>query len=142
MKVEVIIADDHPLAREGVRHILERDPDITVLAEAANGVELLSLLEKHKPRPDVALVDARMPQMDGVEATKRIRQFFPNVRVLILSAFEDREAVFSAVEAGARGYILKDRDAEHIIEAVHSVVGGELVIDPQLAAHGSKRRVG
>ena len=142
MKVEVIIADDHPLAREGVRHILERDPDINVLAEAANGVELLSLLEKHKPRPDVALVDARMPQMDGVEATKRIRQFFPNVRVLILSAFEDREAVFSAVEAGARGYILKDRSADQLIEAVRAVVGGEFVVDPQLVAGKLKQRAG
>ena len=142
MKVDVVIADDHPLAREGVRHILERDPEITVLGEATNGVELLSLLEKFKPRPDVALVDARMPQMDGVEATKRIRQFFPNVRVLVLSAFEDRELVFSAVEAGARGYILKDRDAGHLIEAIHSVVGGELVVDPQLASYGSKRRTG
>ena len=142
MRIEVVIADDHPLSREGVRQFLEMEGDIEVVGEASDGLELLSLIEQQLPGPDVALVDARMPRMDGVEATKRIRARFPNVRVLMLSAFDDRELVFSAVEAGARGYILKDREADHLIEAVRSVVSGQFVVDPKLASRQSKARTG
>ena len=142
VRIEVVIADDHPLSREGVRQFLEMEGDIEVVGEAADGLELLSLIERQSPGPDVALVDARMPRMDGVEATKKIRARFPNVRVIILSAFDDRELVFSAVEAGARGYILKDRDADLLIEAVRSVVSGQFVVDPKLAGRGVRRRVG
>jgi DNA-binding NarL/FixJ family response regulator len=142
VRIEVVIADDHPLSREGVRQFLEMEGDIEVVGEASDGLELLSLIEKQTPGPDVALVDARMPKMDGVEATKRIRARFPNVRVLMLSAFDDRELVFSAVEAGARGYILKDRAADHLIEAVRSVVSGQFVVDPKLASRGNRSRAG
>ena len=142
MRIEVVIADDHPLSREGVRQFLEMEGDIEVVGEASDGLELLSLIERQLPGPDVALVDARMPRMDGVEATKRIRARFPNVRVLMLSAFDDRDLVFSAVEAGARGYILKDREADHLIEAVRSVVSGQFVVDPKLASRQSRTRTG
>jgi DNA-binding NarL/FixJ family response regulator len=142
MKIQVIIADDHPMTREGIRRFLQADGDIDIIAEASNGLELLSLLEKHNPAPDIALVDVRMPRLDGLEATKTIRQRFPNVRVLILSAFDERELVFSAVEAGARGYILKDRPADQLIEAVRAVVGGEFVVDPQLVAGQLNQRAG
>ena len=142
MRIEVVIADDHPLSREGVRQFLEMEGDIEVVGEASDGLELLSLIEQQLPGPDVALVDARMPRMDGVEVTKRIRARFPNVRVLMLSAFDDRELVFSAVEAGARGYILKDREADHLIEAVRSVVSGQFVVDPKLASRQSNTRTG
>ena len=142
MRIEVVIADDHPLSREGVRQFLEMEGDIEVVGEASDGLELLSLIEQQLPGPDVALVDARMPRMDGVEATKRIRARFPNVRVLMLSAFDDRDLVFSAVEAGARGYILKDREADHLIEAVRSVVSGQFVVDPKLASRQSRTRTG
>jgi two-component system response regulator DegU len=140
VRIEVVIADDHPLSREGIRQFLEMEGDIEVVGEASDGLELLSLIEQQSPGPDVALVDARMPKMDGVEATKRIRARFPNVRVLMLSAFDDRDIVFSAVEAGARGYILKDREADHLIEAVRSVVSGQFVVDPKLASRQSKTR--
>ena len=142
MRIEVVIADDHPLSREGVRQFLEMEGDIEVVGEASDGLELLSLIEQQLPGPDVALVDARMPRMDGVEVTKRIRARFPNVRVLMLSAFDDRDLVFSAVEAGARGYILKDREADHLIEAVRSVVSGQFVVDPKLASRQSRTRTG
>ena len=132
MRIQVVIADDHPLSREGVRQFLEMEGDIDVVGVASNGVELLSLLEGLSPGPDVALVDTRMPKMDGLEATKRIRERFPNVRVLILSAFDDRKLVISAVEAGARGYILKDRDAGDLVKAVRLVVAGQFVVDPHL----------
>ncbi len=142
MRIDVVIADDHPLSRKGVRHFLEMEGDIRVVGEAGDGFELLSLIQEKTPGPDVALVDARMPNMDGVEATKRIRASFPNVRVLMMSAFDDRDLVFSAVEAGARGYILKGSEPDHLIEAVRCVVAGQFVVDPKLAGRGAGSRVG
>jgi DNA-binding NarL/FixJ family response regulator len=132
VRITVVIAEDHPLSREGIRQLLEMEEDIDVVGEASDGMELLSLLERLRPEPDVALVDARMPRMDGLEATKRIRVRFPNVRVLILSAFDDRALVISAVEAGARGYVLKDRDTGDLVKAVRLVISGQFVVDPHL----------
>jgi DNA-binding NarL/FixJ family response regulator len=108
------------------------EEDLCVVGEASNGVELLWLLEQLHPGPDVALVDTRMPEMDGVEVTRRIRERFPDVRVVILSAFDDRDLVLSAVEAGARGYVLKDRSAADLVQAIRLVVDGQLVVDPHL----------
>jgi DNA-binding NarL/FixJ family response regulator len=134
VRITVVIAEDHPLSREGIRQLLEMEEDIDVVGEASDGMELLSLLERLRPEPDVALVDARMPRMDGLEATKRIRVRFPNVRVLILSAFDDRALVISAVEAGARGYVLKDRDTGDLVKAVRLVISGQFVVDPTLTS--------
>ena len=133
MTIRVVIADDHPLSREGVRQFLEMEEQIEVIGEAADGEELLSLLERAPA--DVALVDTRMPKMSGLEAAQAIKERFPQVRVLMLSAFDDRDVVIGALDAGARGYILKDRDAHQLIEAVLAVVDGQVIVDPKVVVH-------
>jgi DNA-binding NarL/FixJ family response regulator len=133
MSIRVVIADDHPLARQGLREYLEREGEIEVVAEVDSGLALLDLLGNIEVRPDVALVDARMPSMDGIEATRRIRRRFADVKVIILSAFDDPNLVSSAIVAGARAYLLKSREAAHITRAVHLVAEGDLVIDPEAA---------
>jgi len=132
MTIKVIIADDHSLVRQGLRRYLEMAGDIDVVGEAANGFEVLKLMENGEGIPDVALLDIRMPEMDGLEAARRIRQVHPDVGVIMLTAYDDRQFVVEAVRAGARGYVLKARDAEHLIQTVRLVAGGNMVIDPQL----------
>jgi DNA-binding NarL/FixJ family response regulator len=132
MSIKVIIADDHSLVRQGLRRYLEMAGDIDVVGEASNGFEVLKLMENGAGAPDVALLDIRMPEMDGLEAARRIRQQHPDVGVIMLTAYDDRQFVVEAVRAGARGYVLKARDAEHLIQTVRLVAGGNMVIDPQL----------
>jgi DNA-binding NarL/FixJ family response regulator len=132
MSIKVIIADDHSLVRQGLRRYLEMAGDIDVIGEAANGFEVLKLMENGAGAPDIALLDIRMPEMDGLEAARRIRQQHPSVGVIMLTAYDDRQFVVEAVRAGARGYVLKARDAEHLIQTVRLVAGGNMVIDPQL----------
>jgi NarL family two-component system response regulator LiaR len=132
MTIKVLIADDHNLVRQGIRQYLEMAGDIEVTGEAADGGEVLALLAKADPLPDVALIDLRMPGIDGVETCKRIREDYPDVEVVMLSAYDDRQFVVESVRAGARGYVLKTRDADELIQTVRLVAGGNLVIDPQL----------
>jgi DNA-binding NarL/FixJ family response regulator len=133
MSIRVVIADDHPLSRQGLREYLEREGDIEVVAEVDSGRALLDFLDNVEVHPDVALVDARMPSMDGIEATRRIRTRFASVKVIILSAFDDPNLVSRALTAGARAYLLKSKEAAHITRAVHLVADGDLVIDPEAA---------
>jgi len=128
--IRVAIADDHSLVRQGLRRYLETAEGIEVVGEAANGVELLALLEETPP--EIVLVDIRMPEMDGLEAARQIRERFPDIGVIMLSAYDDRQFVVEAVRSGARGYVLKARDAEHLIQTVRLVATGNMVIDPQL----------
>ena len=128
--IKVAIADDHSLVRQGLRRYLEMADGIEVVGEASDGRELLTLIEEHDP--DIALVDIRMPEMDGLEAAREIRDRFPKVGVIMLTAYDDRQFVVEAVRSGARGYVLKARDAEHLIQTVRLVAGGNMVIDPQL----------
>jgi NarL family two-component system response regulator LiaR len=132
MSIKVLIADDHRLVRQGIRQYLEMAGDIEVTDEASDGTEVLALLEKADALPDVALIDLRMPGMDGVETCRRIREQFPDVEVVMLSAYDDRQFVVESVRAGARGYVLKTRDAEDLIQTVRLVASGNLVIDPHL----------
>jgi DNA-binding NarL/FixJ family response regulator len=132
MAIRVVIADDHSLVRQGLRRYLEMAGDIEVIGEAANGREALALLGNGSGEPDIVLLDIRMPEMDGLEAARRIRQDHPAVGVIMLTAYDDRQFVVEAVRAGARGYVLKARDAEHLIQTVRLVAGGNMVIDPQL----------
>src|SRR5437667_3355762 len=132
MAIKVVIADDHSLVRQGLRRYLEMAGDIDVVGEASNGREAISLMENGAGEPDIVLLDIRMPEMDGLEAARRIRQRHPAVGVIMLTAYDDRQFVVEAVRAGARGYVLKARDAEHLIQTVRLVAGGNMVIDPQL----------
>jgi DNA-binding NarL/FixJ family response regulator len=134
MVIKVVIADDHSLVRQGLRRYLEMAGDIEVLGEAANGTEVLKLIENTNGdgQPDIVLLDIRMPEMDGLETARRIRTRYPQIGVIMLTAYDDRQFVVEAVRAGARGYVLKARDAEHLIQTVRLVAAGNMVIDPQL----------
>ena len=113
MTIRVAIADDHSLVRQGLRRYLDMAEGIEVVGEAANGQELVDLVDKEEP--DIALVDIRMPEMDGLEAARKIRETHPKTGVIMLTAYDDRQFVVEAVRSGARGYVLKARDAEHLI---------------------------
>ena len=128
--IRVAIADDHSLVRQGLRRDLDLAEDIEGVGEAADGPDAISLVDAQ--RPDIVLLDIRMPEMDGLEAARRIRDRFPEVGVIMLTAYDDRQFVVEAVRSGARGYVLKARDADHLIQTVRLVAGGNMVIDPQL----------
>lgn len=131
-KIRVILADDHALVRQGIRQFLEEADDITVLAEAADGEEAVQLVEQHQP--DVAVLDIQMPGMSGIEATRQIRARFPQVRVLILTAYDEDPYVFALLKAGANGYLLKSADAQELVRAVRATYRGEAVLSPDVAA--------
>jgi NarL family two-component system response regulator LiaR len=128
--VRVVIADDHSLVRQGVARYLDSCEDLGVVGEAATGTEIVRLVEEVDP--DVALLDIRMPEMDGLEAARAIRDATPETRVVILTAYDDRHFVVEAVRAGARGYVLKTRDAETLVQTIRLVAAGNMVIDPEL----------
>jgi DNA-binding NarL/FixJ family response regulator len=130
-QVRVVIADDHTLLREGTCRILETQPDITVVGEAGDGASALEAVLRLQP--DVALLDVRMPGINGIDATQRIREQAPNVAVLVLSAYADDEYVSAVLRAGAAGYLLKTVRASELIEAVRSVGAGEVVLHPAVA---------
>jgi len=129
--IRVVIADDHPLTREGLRQYIELEDDIEVAGEASSGTDLLVTLDEMEPKPDIAIVDARMPGADVADTARAIARRHPSVRVVVLSAFDDSQMVLAAVRAGAGGYLLKSRDAAHIIRALRLVNEGNLVIDPE-----------
>ncbi len=139
-KIRVVIADDHAVVREGTRRMLEQEGDIEVVGEAADGEEAIKLAEEL--RPDVAIVDIAMPRLDGIEATKRIKERCSLVTVLILSAYDDDQFVFSLLEAGAAGYLLKTVRSGDLINAVRAVHGGESVLHPAVAKKVLNRFVG
>ena len=130
-KIKVLIADDHAVVREGTRQILEREPDIEVVAEAADGEEAVRLAGRSKP--DVVIMDIAMPGIDGIEATRQIKSLYPSIAVLILSAYDDDQFVFSLLEAGAAGYLLKSVRGRELIDAVRQVHAGESVLHPAIA---------
>jgi DNA-binding NarL/FixJ family response regulator len=128
--IKLLLADDHTLVRQGLRQYLEMDGDIEVVGEASSGQEVLEQMEsKH---PDVVVLDLRMPGMDGLEVARRIQDDFPEVGVMMLSAYDYRQFVVEAVRAGARGYVLKSMDADQLVQAVHLVATGNMVFDPQV----------
>src|SRR6266511_2711733 len=134
MTIKGLIADDHALVRQGLREYLDMSADIDVIGEASNGQEVLAFLETAHHRPDVALIDVRMPRMDGIEVARAIRKHYPDTHVVLLSAYDEPQYVTEAARAGARGNVLKTRDAEHLIQAVRLVAGGSMVIDPDVVA--------
>jgi NarL family two-component system response regulator LiaR len=130
-QIRVIIADDHAVVREGTRKILDQEEDIHVLAEANNGEEAVRLADELKP--DVILMDISMPVMDGIEATKIIKEKHPEITILILTAYDDDQFIFSLLEAGAAGYLLKNIHHHELVEAIRSVYSGESVLHPSVA---------
>jgi two-component system, NarL family, response regulator LiaR len=129
--IKILIADDHAVVRDGTRQILEQESDLEVIAEAADGAEAVKLAGSTKP--DVAIIDISMPGVDGIEATRQIKSLYPSIAVLILSAYDDDQFVFSLLEAGAAGYLLKSVRGRELIEAVRQVHAGESVLHPSIA---------
>jgi len=130
--IRVLLADDHAVVRKGIREFLEEDPEIKVVAEAGDGGEALRLTGEHLP--DVAVLDIQMPRVTGIEATRQIKAVFPDVRVLILTAYEDDPYVFALLRAGADGYVLKNADPDELVRAVKATAAGGKVLDPAVAA--------
>jgi DNA-binding NarL/FixJ family response regulator len=130
MSVSVLLADDQPLLRRGFRMILEAEPDLTVVGEAGNGEEAVELARRH--RPDVALMDIRMPGTDGIEATQRITAAGPLPKVLVLTTFDLDEYAFGALRAGASGFLLKDVRPGELVAAIRTVATGDAVVSPRV----------
>jgi DNA-binding NarL/FixJ family response regulator len=128
--ISVILVDDQPLLRKGFRMVLEEEPDIVVVGEASDGMAALSLVSRR--RPDVVVMDVRMPGMDGIEATRAIIATEPRTRILILTTFDLDEYAFAALRLGASGFILKDVLPTELVQAIRSVAAGDAVIAPSL----------
>lgn len=137
--IRVLIADDHAMVREGTRELLEQETDLTVVAEAGDGEEAVKLAGIFKP--DVAIIDISMPRLNGIEATKQIKVRYPSLAVLILTAYDDDEYVFSFLKAGAAGYLLKTVCGSELIAAIRALHAGETVLHPTIARKVLKRFV-
>jgi DNA-binding NarL/FixJ family response regulator len=135
--IRVVLADDHAVVREGIRRILETAPDISVMAEAGDGEQAIEAIARMKP--DVAVLDIRMPKLSGIEVTRWVRQNLPSTAVLILSAYDDDPYALAVLEAGANGYLLKNADAEDIVRSVRTVHSGKSALDPEIARKILKR---
>jgi NarL family two-component system response regulator LiaR len=129
--IRVLIADDHAILRKGIRALLSTEPDIEVVGEAADGLQAVA--QARALCPDVILMDLLMPNMDGIEATRRITAEQPGVRVLVLTSFAADDKVFPAIKAGALGYILKDSGPEELVQAIHHVHRGQPSLEPSIA---------
>ena len=132
MTVRVLVVDDQRVVRDGLALLLRVSPDVDLVGTAENGQAALDRLDELAP--DVVLMDLRMPVMDGVEATRRIRAGYPSVQVIVLTTYADDESVFAALRAGARGYLTKDADADEIVRAVQRVHAGEAMLDTSVQA--------
>ncbi len=131
-RIRVLVVDDHVIVRRGIRAVLELEPDIELVGEAGNGVAAVA--QAQALQPDVILMDLVMPNMDGVEAIRRIKAQRPEVRILVLSTFAGEETVLSAIKAGASGYQLKDSSPETLVEAIRASQRGEASLHPAAAA--------
>ncbi|MDD9271781.1 response regulator [Paenibacillus sp. GCM10023248] len=131
-KLRILVADDHPLFRRGVGTLFAGMTDMEVIGEAASGDEAVRLAGELQP--DVVLMDIRMPGVSGIEATRHIVAKHPNVSVLILTMFQDDASVFTAMRAGARGYVLKDAEKDDLMRAIRAVAGGGVIFSPNIAA--------
>lgn len=129
--ITILLADDHVLLRQGTRELLEREDDMIVVGEAGDGEEAVRLTADLHPH--VIIMDIAMPKVNGIEATRRIKEIFPDSAVLILSAYDDDQYVFAILEAGAAGYLLKDVPSKELVEAIRAVHGGESILHPTIA---------
>ena len=131
MAVRILLADDHTLMRQGLRHILESNAEFDIIAEASSGIDAVELARQHKP--DVAIVDVAMKELNGIEAASQILKHSPHTAVLMLSMYSDERYVLRAVKAGARGYVLKNSAGEELIQAILAVQKGMAFFSPAVA---------
>lgn len=131
MTIHVLLADDHLIVLRGLQFYLEQQEGIRIVGQAMNGREAVRMVEQL--RPDVALMDIRMPEMDGIAATRQIKQSFPEVKVIILTSFSDLDAVIPAIRSGADGYQLKDVHPKMLVQTIHAAMGGNQVFHPEIA---------
>ncbi len=129
--VSILLADDHAVVRAGLRALLDREPDLAIVAEASDGRECVQLAEEHSP--DVAIIDVAMPRMNGIEATRRIVAATPATAVVILSMHQDESYVLQSLKAGAKGYLLKDSPREDVLEAIRSVAKGRAFLSRKVS---------
>jgi two-component system, NarL family, response regulator len=130
--ITILIADDHPVVREGLAALIDRRPDMTVVAEVSNGRELVAAFLLH--RPDVTLVDLRMPELDGADAIAAIRERAPGARVIVLTTYDDDDDIQRSLRAGAKAYMLKDAPRDELIACIKAVHEGRTLIPPAIAA--------
>jgi two-component system NarL family response regulator len=135
--IRILIADDHPVVREGVAAMIERRPDMTVVAEAATGRDAVAAYRA--AQPDVVLMDLRMPEMTGVEAIGAIRGEFPGARIIVLTTYDGDEDIYRGLQAGARAYLLKDAPRDELLDAIRAVHAGQSRIPPAVAARLAER---
>lgn len=136
-QIRILVADDHPLIRDGVRTFVSRAPDMKVVAEAADGQEAVELSASQKP--DVALIDLRMPKLDGIQTVAAIREKAPEVRTIILTTFSGDDDIYRALRSGAKAYLLKDAPGEELLSCIRAVAQGNTWISPVAAAHLTQR---
>jgi NarL family two-component system response regulator LiaR len=129
--IRILLVEDHEIVREGTRQLLEQAPDLTVIGEAADGGEAVRLATELSP--DVVVMDVRLPVLNGIEATKVIKDQHPNMPILILSAYDDDRYVFPLLDAGANGYVLKTTSWAELAQAIRTVQAGETALDPHIA---------
>ena len=130
MKTRILIADDHTMLREGIRDLLSQEKDFEIVGEAANGEEAVLLARELKP--DIVIMDIVMPKLNGVEATKQIKQMSPSTAILILTAFSDIRDIIGLLEAGACGYLLKNSAGQEVVKAIRAIRSGESVLDAEV----------
>ncbi|MEO0374504.1 MAG: response regulator transcription factor [Cyanobacteria bacterium P01_A01_bin.17] len=135
--ITIMVTEDHGIVRQGIISILERQPDFTIVAEAKDGLEAVTLHATHQP--DITLMDLRMPNLEGVEAISRIRANNPDARIIILTTYDTDEDIYRGLQAGARGYILKDADFEDLVDAVRTVYKGKRYLPPNVALKLAER---
>ena len=136
-RIRILIADDHSVVREGLVSLVKRKSDMVVVAEASNGREAVELWKEH--RPDVALLDLRMPELDGVGAIKEIRELDEYAHIVVLTTYDGDEDIYRAIKAGAKAYLLKDAARDALVDTVRRVHAGETYLPPQLAAKLAER---
>ena len=135
--IRVLITDDHPIVREGLASIIERRDDMTTIAQAGNGAEAVQMYRQH--HPDIVLMDLRMPQMDGVTAITQIRQESPDARIVVLTTYDGEEDIYRGLQAGAKGYLLKDAPREELLETIRAVHNGQTHISSPVAVKLASR---
>ena len=129
--IRILCVDDHPLVRKGIASILANEPDMELVAEAGGGREAVELFKQH--RPDVTLMDLRMPEVDGIEATRAIRREFPEARIIALTSYDGDQDIYRALEAGVRGYLLKEMVHTDVLRAIRTVQSGKRLMPAEVA---------